>query len=39
MMVVVAVFAGLAAWSGDRLRRAEGALLLAAYPVAVVLAL
>jgi cation:H+ antiporter len=39
MMVVVAVFAGLAAWSGDRLRRLEGALLLAAYPVAVALAL
>lgn len=39
MMVAVAVVAGMAAWSGDRLRRLEGALLLAAYPVAIVLAL
>lgn len=39
MMVAVAGIAGLAAWSGDRLRRLEGAVLLAAYPVAVVLAL
>lgn len=39
MMVVVAGVAGVAAWSGDRLRRLEGALLLAAYPVAVLLAL
>lgn len=39
LMVAVAGIAGLAAWSGDRLRRLEGALLLAAYPVAVALAL
>ena len=39
VMVLVAVLAGVIAWSGDRLRRAEGVLLLAAYPVAIVLAL
>jgi cation:H+ antiporter len=39
VMVTVAVLAGLAALSGDRLRRIEGVVLLAAYPVAVVLAL
>lgn len=39
VMVLVAVLAGAIAWSGDRLRRAEGVLLLAAYPVAIVLAL
>ncbi len=39
VMVLVAVLAGAVAWSGDRLRRAEGVLLLAAYPVAIVLAL
>ena len=39
VMVAVAILAGAAAWSGDRLRRLEGALLLAAYPVAVFLAL
>lgn len=39
VMVLVAVVAGVIAWSGDRLRRAEGVLLLAAYPVAIVLAL
>jgi cation:H+ antiporter len=39
LMLVVAVVAGVAAWSGDRLRRLEGALLLAAYPLAVGLAL
>lgn len=39
VMVLVAVLAGIIAWSGDRLRRVEGVLLLAAYPVAIVLAL
>jgi len=39
VMVLVAVLAGVIAWSGDRLRRAEGVLLLAAYPVAIMLAL
>ena len=39
VMVLVAALAGIIAWSGDRLRRAEGVLLLAAYPVAIVLAL
>jgi cation:H+ antiporter len=39
VMVAVVVLAGLAALSGDRLRRIEGVILLAAYPVAVVLAL
>lgn len=39
VMVLVAVLAGVIAWSGDRMRRVEGVLLLAAYPVAIVLAL
>ena len=39
VMVAVALIAGVAAWSGDRLRRIEGAFLLAAYPVTVLLAL
>ncbi len=39
VMVLVAVLAGAIAWSGDRLRRAEGVLLLAAYPLAILLAL
>lgn len=39
VMVLVAVLAGVIAWSGDRLRRVEGVVLLAAYPVAIVLAL
>lgn len=39
VMVLVAVLAGVIAWSGDRLHRWEGVLLLAAYPVAIVLAL
>ncbi len=39
VMVAVAVLAGIAAISGDRLRRTEGVALLAAYPAAVLLAL
>lgn len=39
VMVVVGVLAGVAAWSGDRLRRLEGVVLLAAYPAAIYLAL
>lgn len=39
VMMAVAVLAGVVAWSGDRLRRIEGFLLLAAYPIAIVLAL
>lgn len=39
VMILVAVLAGVIAWSGDRLRRAEGVLLLAAYPVAIALVL
>lgn len=39
VMVIVAVLAGAMAWSGDRLRRMEGVLLLAAYPLAIILAL
>ena len=39
VMVAVALLAGFAAISGDRLRRLEGVVLLAAYPAAVLLAL
>ncbi len=39
VMVAVAALAGVVAWTGDRLRRVEGVLLLVAYPVAVILAL
>lgn len=39
IMVLVALLAGLAALSGDRLRRFEGALLIVAYPLAVLVAL
>lgn len=38
VMLMVAVVAGLAAWTGDRYHRYEGALLLLAYPVAIWLA-
>lgn len=37
VMVGVAILAGLVALSGDRLRRLEGVLLLAAYPLAIFL--
>ena len=37
IMIGVAVMAGSVAWSGDRLRRIEGVLLLAAYPLAIFL--
>lgn len=39
VMLSVAVIAGIAAWSGDRLRRLEGVMLLCAYPLAIFLAL
>jgi cation:H+ antiporter len=39
VMIGVALLAGVVAISGDRLRRIEGFVLLAAYPVAVLLAL
>lgn len=39
VMVAVAVLAGVVAWTGDRLRRIEGVVLLAAYPLAILLAL
>jgi cation:H+ antiporter len=39
VMVAVAALAGVVAWSGDRLRRFEGVVLLSAYPVAIWLAL
>lgn len=39
VMVIVALLAGAMAFSGDRLRRAEGVLLLCAYPAAILLAL
>ncbi len=39
VMVLVALLAGGIAWSGDRLRRIEGVVLLCAYPVAIILAL
>lgn len=39
VMVLVAALAGLVAWTGDRLSRWEGALLLGAYPIAILLAL
>lgn len=39
VMVLVGVLAGVVAWSGDRLRRLEGVVLLAAYPAAIFLAL
>lgn len=39
VMVFVAVLAGVVAWTGDRLRRLEGVVLLAAYPAAILLAL
>jgi len=39
VMIAVAVFAGVVALSGNRLRRIEGFLLLGAYPIAIALAL
>lgn len=39
VMVFVAALAGVIAWTGDRLNRWEGVLLLGAYPVAIFLAL
>lgn len=39
VMLAIAGFAGIAAWSGDRYHRLEGALMLSAYPAAVWLAL
>lgn len=39
VMLCVALLAGAIAWSGDRLRRLEGVVLLAAYPLAIMLAL
>ena len=38
VMIVVAAVAGVAAWTGDRYRRYEGALMLLAYPIAIWLA-
>lgn len=38
VMVAVAAVAGWAAWTGNRLARLEGLLLVVAYPVAVILA-
>ncbi len=35
VMVVIAGFAGFAAWTGNRFRRAEGLVLLCAYPLAI----
>lgn len=39
VMIAIAAFAGVAAISGDRFRRAEGALMLSAYPAAIWVAL
>lgn len=39
VMVAVAMIAGVVVWSGDGLQRKEGVVLLAAYPVAIWLAL
>lgn len=39
LMVVIAVFAGLAALTGDRFRRVEGAVMLMSYPFAIWLAI
>lgn len=39
VMIAIAAFAGVAAISGDRLQRAEGALMLSAYPAAIWVAL
>lgn len=39
VMIAVAAFAGVAAMSGDRYRRVEGALMLSAYPAAISVAL
>jgi cation:H+ antiporter len=39
MMIAIAAFAGVAAMTGDRFNRVEGALMLSAYPVAIWLAL
>lgn len=39
VMISVAAFAGIAAMSGDRYHRVEGALMLAAYPAAIWVAL
>jgi cation:H+ antiporter len=39
VMVIVAALAGVVAWTGDRLNRWEGVLLLSAYPAAILLAL
>jgi cation:H+ antiporter len=39
VMVAVAALAGVVAWTGDRLNRWEGVLLLSAYPAAIFLAL
>jgi cation:H+ antiporter len=39
VMIAVALLAGAVASSGDRLRRIEGFVLLAAYPLAIILAL
>lgn len=38
-MIVVAALGGVVAWSGDRMIRFEGALLLLAYPIAIAFAL
>lgn len=35
VMIAIAVFAGVAAFSGDRYHRVEGALMLLAYPAAI----
>jgi cation:H+ antiporter len=35
VMVVIALFAGFAAWTGNRYRRVEGLVLLSAYPLAI----
>lgn len=39
VMIALAGLAGAAAWTGDRLNRAEGALMLTAYPASIWLAL
>ena len=39
LMIGIGLFAGVAAWTGDRYRRAEGLILLSAYPVAIWLTL
>ncbi len=39
VMVAVSLIAGVLVWSGDRLQRIEGFVLLAAYPVAIWLAI